>query len=99
MCSTPQERIAAFGRAIEDFASRTRSEAIAADRSAGSAAAADGDGMGEHAPAIAEVAPGNSPRPAGREVSTDALSRLAELWAELAALDPEIAKRLPTYEA
>jgi alcohol dehydrogenase class IV len=26
-------------------------------------------------------------------------ARLAELWAQLAQLDPEVAKRLPTYEA
>ena len=25
--------------------------------------------------------------------------RLAELWAQLAELDPEVARRLPTYEA
>lgn len=27
------------------------------------------------------------------------MTRLAELWAQLAQLDPEVAKRLPTYEA
>jgi hypothetical protein len=27
------------------------------------------------------------------------MRRLADLWAKLAQLDPEVAKRLPTYEA
>jgi hypothetical protein len=27
------------------------------------------------------------------------MKRLADLWAKLAQLDPEVAKRLPTYEA
>ena len=31
--------------------------------------------------------------------SDDIFARLAELWAQLAQLDPEVAKRLPTYEA
>jgi hypothetical protein len=29
----------------------------------------------------------------------EVMKRLAELWARLAQLDPEVAKRLPTYEA
>jgi hypothetical protein len=31
--------------------------------------------------------------------SGDVVIRLAELWAQLAELDPEVARRLPTYEA
>jgi hypothetical protein len=31
--------------------------------------------------------------------SDDVVIRLAELWAQLAELDPEVARRLPTYEA
>jgi hypothetical protein len=31
--------------------------------------------------------------------SGDVVTRLAELWAQLAELDPEVARRLPTYEA
>ncbi|MDR2988180.1 MAG: hypothetical protein LBV34_25430 [Nocardiopsaceae bacterium] len=27
------------------------------------------------------------------------MTRLADLWAQLARLDPEVSKRLPTYEA
>jgi hypothetical protein len=30
---------------------------------------------------------------------TRVVTRLAELWAQLAELDPEMARRLPTYEA
>lgn len=95
MCSTPQERIAAFGRAIEDFESRTRSEAVAAEQPV----TADGAGPTERAPAGADVVPGGPPGTTKPEAHADALSRLAELWAELATLDPEVAKRLPTYEA
>ena len=29
----------------------------------------------------------------------DVFRRLAELWAQLAQLDPEVGRRLPTYEA
>ena len=29
----------------------------------------------------------------------DVMKRVADLWAKLAQLDPEVAKRLPTYEA
>ena len=67
MCSTREQRIEAFGRAIDELASRR--------------AGADGMARAADAAAAAEM-----------------LGRLAELWAELATLDPEIAKRLPTYE-
>jgi hypothetical protein len=114
MCSTPQERIAAFGRAIEDFALGTRSETVStapqaneqtAGRSAdGPAATArpigvDGARPSERASAIADGGPGNSLGAAEPQAPGDALRRLAELWAELATLDPEVAKRLPIYEA
>ena len=220
MCSTPQQRIAAFGRAIDDLASQARSESTlaagpairdaaepgpggrvasagGAGRSAsggGSASAARGDGAAEaaegadvtHRGAVADVTrsvdgtsaadgpaahyesganDGNAADAAAAAASdapaatasdapaatasdapaatasdvadapaatasdasasdvadvadearttsgdgarhaddaaapVDVLSRLAELWAELAALDPEVAKRLPTYEA
>lgn len=95
MCSTPQERLAAFGRAIEDFESRTRSEAAAAEESVGTG----GLGLTERAPAGADAAAGGPLSATKPEAHADALSRLAELWAELATLDPEVAKRLPIYEA
>ena len=95
MCSTPQERIAAFGRAIEDFESRTRSDAVAAEESVG----AGGSRPTERARGGGDVAAGSPPGSTEPEPRADALSRLAELWAELATLDPEVAKRLPIYEA
>ncbi len=36
---------------------------------------------------------------AGENDSGVVVNRLAELWAQLAELDPEVARRLPTYEA
>jgi len=38
-------------------------------------------------------------RSGGAGDSGQVVTRLAELWALLAELDPEVAKRLPTYEA
>ncbi len=90
MCSTPEQRIAAFGRAIDDLASRARSEAPgAATPSAGETVEVPPPADGS--PAVATGTDAAAP--------ADVLSRLAELWAELATLDPEVAKRLPTYEA
>jgi hypothetical protein len=37
--------------------------------------------------------------PAGAEEADRLLLRLAELWAQLADLDPEVARRLPRYQA
>jgi hypothetical protein len=144
MCSTSQQRIAAFGRAIEDLASQARAE-----RTATAAAATDSaevacttrvvaggsgevagrldeavSGGREAAGSAADEAPraddvGGARQPGGVRTAAatpssagapsargsaaaaapvDVLSRLAELWAELATLDPEVAKRLPTYE-
>ena len=36
---------------------------------------------------------------AGAGDSEQVVARIAELWAQLAELDPEVARRLPTYEA
>lgn len=130
MCSTPHQRIAAFGRAIEDLASRARSDGTgaaypaageAAELSAGQAAepaarqtaelgAGEGAELGARqaaelaARAAAEPGDGRAasvvtPGGFGSAAPGDVLNRLAELWAELATLDPEVARRLPTYEA
>ena len=45
---------------------------------------------------------GLSTAPARRHEGADAeevMKRLADLWAKLAQLDPEVARRMPTYEA
>jgi len=122
MCSTRQERIAAFGRAIEEFASQARSEAVAAAAGpptgkpvaapptrrpvAGDSIDPAADGRTVTAASAGPPAPGGSSRadapatPDGAAATpSDVLSRLAELWVQLANLDPEVAKRLPTYEA
>jgi hypothetical protein len=62
MCSTPGERLAKIGAAIDD---------LAADAAA-------------------------SAPPRSAEDMTD---RLARLWAMIAELDPELARRLPGYGA
>lgn len=36
---------------------------------------------------------------AGARDPEQIVARLAELWAQLAELDPEVARRMPTYEA
>jgi hypothetical protein len=71
MCSTPVQRIAEFGQAIDELAAQ-------------SGAAEAGD---------------RQPNDARVNDSDDVVIRLAELWAQLAELDPEVARRLPTYEA
>jgi hypothetical protein len=71
MCSTPVQRIAEFGHAIDELAARTGPRE-AGNRQSDDARISDSD---------------------------DVVIRLAELWAQLAELDPEVARRLPTYEA
>lgn len=67
MCSTPGQRIAAIGQAIDDLAAQARSAGQPTQGTGGSA--------------------------------DPIVLRLAELWAQLAELDPEVARRMPTYEA
>lgn len=74
MCSTPEQRIAQIGQAIDDLAAQADTAGGAAD---GEQARAKAGGLDED----------------------QVVTRLAELWAQLAQLDPEVAKRLPTYEA
>jgi hypothetical protein len=47
------------------------------------------------------AAEGRNRQPNDAQISDsgDVVVRLAELWAQLAELDPEVARRLPTYEA
>jgi len=49
--------------------------------------------------AIDELATQTDAARSGAGDSGQVVTRLAELWALLAELDPEVAKRLPTYEA
>jgi hypothetical protein len=69
MCSTPAERIAEIGQAIDDLAD----EALTTYARAG--------------------------KPQADAEAGQVLIRLAQVWALLAELDPEVARRLGTYEA
>ncbi|MGN6792635.1 MAG: hypothetical protein ACTHJW_09630 [Streptosporangiaceae bacterium] len=78
MCSTPEQRLAEIGHAIDDLAAQ-----------------ADPDSAG----AAGSPVNGIQNRDQASEDADQVMKRLAELWAKLAQLDPEVAKRLPTYEA
>jgi hypothetical protein len=79
MCSTPAQRIAEIGKAIDDLAAEARlSSANRGIAVAATAEAATGVAAAEHTDGV--------------------VLRIAKLWQELAELDPEVAKRLPTYQ-
>jgi len=82
MCSTPAQRIAEIGKAIDDLASEAQRGAA---------------NSGKPAAAAAQAAVGPSGVP-GEQVDGVVL-RIAKLWEELAELDPEVAKRVATYQA
>jgi hypothetical protein len=110
MCSTSVQRLAEIGRAIDDLAAQAEAHSREAGE-AGRAGATDGAGPASRAgstgaaersgaAAIADV-PASALSGCGQATDdTDQIMRrLADLWAKLAQLDPEVAKRLPTYEA
>jgi len=95
MCSTREQRIAQIGQAIDDLAA----QADSANSARANSAAPDGGGADG---AEADGAEASGARTKAKAAAVDAdqvFLRLAELWAQLAQLDPEVAKRLPTYEA
>jgi hypothetical protein len=92
MCSTSVQRLAEIGRAIDDLAA----QADANSREAGRAGAA---GTAGAAGAVDVPASAFSERGRADDNTDQVMRRLADLWAKLAQLDPEVAKRLPTYEA
>jgi hypothetical protein len=92
MCSTSVQRLAEIGRAIDDLAA----QAEANSREAGRAGAA---GTAGAAGAVDVPASAFSERGRADDNTDQVMRRLADLWAKLAQLDPEVAKRLPTYEA
>ncbi|HEX9034781.1 MAG TPA: hypothetical protein VF834_23290 [Streptosporangiaceae bacterium] len=97
MCSSSVQRIARIGQAIDELAA----EALAAY--ALSALRSSGQGGPDEAATSDAGQPGHEQADrAGSDEISDAdqvVIRLARLWAELAELDPEVARRLPTYEA
>jgi len=100
MCSTREQRIAQIGQAIDDLAA----QADSANSARANSAAPDGGGAdgAEADGAEASGAEASGARTKAKAAAVDAdqvFLRLAELWAQLAQLDPEVAKRLPTYEA
>ena len=108
MCSTVEQRIAEFGHAIDDLAADAHvAYARAASRPPEAAARFAADLAGPEAagaagPGAAGQAELRAAGQAGPGAARDAdpvVIRLAQLWEQLAELDPEIARRLPTYEA
>ena len=99
MCSTREQRIAQIGQAIDDLAAQADSAGGARVNGArANSAAPDGAGVSG---AEADGAEASGARTKANAAAVDAdqvFLRLAELWAQLAQLDPEVAKRLPTYE-
>jgi hypothetical protein len=95
MCSTPVQRIAEIGQAIDDLAAEAQTAYAAAAHRRPRPAGADTRPAQDAGPSDAAAA-----APAVAASDTDqVVIRLAELWALLAELDPEVARRLPTYEA
>jgi hypothetical protein len=114
MCSNTARRIGQIGQAIDDLAAEALAAYGAAARRSpeqsrsGEADAPDArpanDRVGQAGPdsAAAEGSSAAEGSAAGQgEISNadQVVIRLARLWADLAELDPDIARRLPTYEA
>lgn len=114
MCSNPRQRIAEIGQAIDDLAAEALAayspasrlapvQAVAGDPGVTGGQATAGGGQATACGGQATAGGGDpAAGPAGTSAITDAdlvVIRLARLWALLAELDPEVARRLPTYEA
>ena len=114
MCSTSVQRIAEFGQAIDDLAADARTAYGARRRGALPGGPDQASPREAAAPATAPRAPvpaapgaGSTGAGPGREAASEAdeadeadrvVIRLAELWGQLASLDPEVARRLAGYE-
>jgi len=107
MCSTTAEQIARICGAIEELAGRSGepggvTAAIAAmvgqpgDAAGTGGATGDDEATGPAGPALATRLDGmaDADRTAAGDDVTD---RLAAIWAMIADLDPELARRLPGY--
>jgi hypothetical protein len=94
MCSETQRSVSRPG--YDSIMCSTSEQRIAQMGQAIDDLAAQADAAG----AAAGAEGGDQPRARGGGLDDDkVVTRLAELWAQLAQLDPEVAKRLPTYEA
>jgi hypothetical protein len=98
MCSTPVQRIADIGQAIDDLAADARTAYRPAARKQRQPAMPGDSSPGKPARAGAAGETGAGEADAASDAD-EVLIRLAALWGKLAELDPEVAKRLPTYGA
>jgi len=123
MCSTPVQRIAQIGQAIDDLAAdaqtaygpgrrgRLPAEPDRASPQVLGEAAVPAAGPAVADPAVASPAaagpaaagpvpaePSPEPGPGAASEADRVVIRLAELWGQLAELDPEVARRLAGYE-
>jgi hypothetical protein len=95
MCSTSAQRIAEIGQAIDDLAADARTAYEAARQpSARQGLTNPREGVVTAADSAA-AGPGTAPASDTDRV----VLRLAKLWEQLAELDPEVARRLGTYQA
>jgi hypothetical protein len=100
MCSTPVQRIAEIGQAIDDLAADAQTAyAAAARRRSVEADSARAPGTAPSEARPSDPGPFVAGAAAPASDTDQVVIRLAELWALLAELDPEVARRLPTYEA
>ncbi len=91
MCSTAVQRIAEFGQAIDELAAQAgAAEARSGQTSEGQTS--------EGQTSEGQTSEGQTSEGQASD-SDQVVIRLAELWAQLAELDPDVARRLPTYEA
>src|SRR5690348_9447333 len=99
MCSTARPGSANVGHTTQDAAEQDPAEepivqiGRAIDDLAAQARATGSGGVADSAP------DGNTSRAASAIGADEVLRRLADLWAQLAQLDPDVGKRMPTYEA
>ena len=103
MCSKPEERIAAIERAIDELAADAAA-AYARPRRPAPRQAVPGQAVpgqerpGQSGPTAEHPADQADERTTG-QAGDPIVARLAELWALLAELDPDVAGRLPRYQA
>jgi hypothetical protein len=93
MCSTPAQRIAEIGQAIDDLAADAR---MAYEEPRRPSARREQTSAREGLLAAAESAAAG-PDGAPSEDTDHVVLRLAKLWEQLAELDPEVARRLVAY--
>ena len=99
MCSTPAERIAEIGQAIDDLAADARTAYAAPRRRTSAQTGQTGPNDGGVAAASPAAPAADGTRAAPDDDTDRVVLRLAKLWEQLAELDPEVARRLAAYRA